>query len=488
MADGWARSTGEVGVATVTFGPALTNALTAVIEAAKSRTPLVLLAANTPNIHDHFQYADIEGFARYAKVPFVRLENAGELSRMLDRAFTLAAADSVPVVVDIPYALLTEETDEASPTIARLRGARIHPDPDAVDDALGALVSAKRPLLIAGRGAVASGAREAILALARAVNAPVMTTLLAKDYFDGEPENLGIHGTLSTPEAIEYQGSADVILSFGASLNNYTTDRFELMADRLVIQSDTDPAAISAYGPADIGIVSDAKALADSLLARLRDAELETKRAAYMDAIAAAPLREAKDRYTSTTGGGTIDMRDATRWLSDALPPGANQVCDLGRFINSTWPHITVDPQRWHIAGAYGAIGLGLPVAAGVAAADRDVPTALYVGDGGAMQGLIELSTAVRHELPLVVMVLNDNCYGAEYLKLEQFGSSAQTSFFEWASFASVAESMGAYGVRATSMEELEPAEQAIREGRLPLLIEVIADPHAVPHATHYTT
>ncbi|GAA4284362.1 thiamine pyrophosphate-binding protein [Brevibacterium daeguense] len=480
MGDGWARATGEVAVVSVTHGPALTNTLTALTEAARSRSGLVLLAGSTPEVNDHFQYVDIEGFARFAGAGFVKVRTPAELLPMLDRAFARAAAESAPVILDIPYGVLRAEIEYRAPRIPTLHGRRLLPDPESVDEVLGLLISAKRPLLVAGRGAVASGAREAILQLARAVNAPVMTTLLAKDFFDGEPENLGIHGTLSTPAAIEYMADVDIVMSFGASLNHHTTDSFALLRDRILIQTDVDPRAISGYGPAHHAVLADARAMAQALLDRLRESELETRRAIYMDVVAAAPHRESKDLYESTTGDGFIDMRDATRWLNSVLPEGSVQVSDVGRFVYSTWPHITVDPARWIYAGAFGSIGLGTATAVGAAAARDDVPTALYVGDGGAMQGIVELGTAVRAGLPLVMMVLNDQCYGAEYLKLKWFGSSPEQSFIDWSSFAEVAKSLGAHAVRATCMAELEPAAEAIRAGRFPLLIEVVADPGKV--------
>lgn len=271
----------------------------------------------------------------------------------------------------------------------------------------------------------------------------------------------------------------DVVLTFGASLNTHTTDGYELLADRVVIQSDVWPQAHGSYGPVDQAIVADAKALAVALLERLRESELEAPRAAYMDRVVEAPYRESKDLYTSTTGDGFIDMRDASSWFSSVLPEGATQVCDVGRFVYSVWPHITVDPERWIYPGATGSIGLGTATAVGAAAAnpDPEAPTGLYVGDGGLMQGLVELNTAVRHDLPLIVLVLNDNCYGAEFPKLGFYGSSGERAFFEWPSFAEVARSLGAHGVRATNMEELEEAAEAIREKKFPLLIEVIADP-----------
>lgn len=475
MGDGWARTTGNVAVVSVTHGPALTNTLTSLIEATKAHTPMVLLTGSTPEVNEHFQYFDIEGFARLAGTEMVKVRRAVDLEAVLDRAFIRAASGQIPVVVDVPYDILSTEVGYRAPRLPEVRDRSRWPDPESVDEALGLLLSAKRPLILAGRGAVISGAREELLELARAINAPVMTSLLAKDYFDGEPENLGLHGTFSTQEAISYMTDVDVVISFGASLNQFTTDNFDLLRDRIVIQIDLNPAALSRFGPATHTVGSDARQMAKALMIRLREADVEVKYAAYMDTVANSS--DCKDQYDSTTGNGYIDMRDASRWLNSVLPPGAQQVCDLGRFMYSTWPHITVDPERWIYMGSFGSIGLGTAAAVGAATARQEVPTALYVGDGGAMQGLVELNTAVRNKLPLIVMVLNDQCYGAEYLKLQISGSSPEPARVSWPSFAEVARGMGAKAVRATSLDDLEGAAEAVRTGQFPLLIEVRVDP-----------
>ena len=114
----------------------------------------------------------------------------------------------------------------------------------------------------------------------------------------------------------------------------------------------------------------------------------------------------------------------------------------------------------------------------GAAAAAGGAPAVVWAGDGGAMQGIVEVSTAVRHRLPLILVVLNDGCYGAEYLKLQSVGSQAETSFVEWPSFAEVARSLGAHGVRVTDSESLAEAVDAVRSAQYPLVVEVVADPH----------
>lgn len=486
MADGWARATGETGLVSVTHGPALSNTLTALIEAVKARTPLVIITGSTPTVTNHFQTLDIAGFARLAGADFIGVPRAGALFESLQNAFIRAAVRQTPVVLDIPYSFLTSEVEYHSPRIPALHHRR-QPDAPAIDEAVGLLLSSKRPLIVAGRGAVVSGARESLLSLSRLANAPVMTTILAKDYFLGEPENLGIHGTYSTPDAIEYMSSADLVIAFGASLNNFTTDNYSLLSSKNVIHVESNPAAFSVYGSATQVVLADAKAMADAMVGRIHEADIAPKRAGHMERVAAMLKNDPDADYTSTTGGGYIDMRDATSWLGSVLPAGSQQVSDVGRFSHSTWRHITVDPARWMYAGAFGSIGLGVAISIGASVASRDRPTVLYVGDGGAMQGFIELSTAVREKVPLVVMVLNDQCYGAEYKKLELFGSSSSQSFNDWPSFADMAGALGAHSVRATTMDELKEAASAIEQEQFPLVIEVIADPNKVYNRPDYS-
>jgi acetolactate synthase-1/2/3 large subunit len=494
MADGWARMTGRPGVATVTFGPALTNTLTALTEAVRAKTPLVLLSGETPASNEHFQYADTEGFARLAGARYERVLTADGLVETMAKAFVHTTSTHQPVLLDIPFPLIGQETEDREPVRAGLPRQAIAPDPEVLDDALGALLGARRPFLLAGLGAVRAGAREAILALARAIGAPVLTSLAAKDLFLGEPDNLGIHGNLSTPAAYEHMGSADVVMSFGASLNNWQTDDYELLKGKHVIQNDIDPDALGKYGPIGLGVVGDARATAQALLDMVREAEMEKDGpSAALNELLARPGREAKDLFRPHTGDGFVDMREAALTLSGAVGVRAQQVSDVGRFSKSVWPHTTVDPSRWAYAGYFGAIGLGLATGIGAAAARADVPTLVWAGDGGAMQGLIEVNTAVRHGLPLIAVVLNDECYGAEYYKLKGVGSRAETSFIPWSSFAAVAQGLGAQSVKVTGREELQAAAERVREATaalaagktaaeagLPLLVEIMVDPHKV--------
>lgn len=489
MAYGYARATRGLGVATVTHGPAVTNTLTAVTEAVRAGTPLVLLTGDTPDVNEFFQYVDIQGFARVAGARYERVKTPDTALATLCKAFTQARLDSRPVVVDIPLSMAGADVAYKEAAWPSFDAQRVAPSPEHVDEALGLVISAKRPLLIAGYGSVLSGATESVLNLARLVDAPVMTSLLGRGQFLGQPENLGIFGTMATSAGTNYIVEADVVLAFGASLNNWQTDTYQLLEGKRVIQVDTDPQALAKYGPVALGIVGDARTAADALVARLHEIDHEPSRPSYLDAIAADESRERRDAFQPTTGGGYVDARQAALQIDRAVPSEARQLTDVGRFTVSVWPHINPEPGCLDYPGYFGSIGLGLPSAVGAAAAQRRVPTVVWAGDGGTMESIAEITTAVRQSLPLIMVVINDHCYGAEYMKLPAAGSKSENAFMTWPSFAQAARGLGANSMLVSTAEELKAAvariESLCAEARQggnpgPLVIEVLADPHAM--------
>lgn len=475
MADGFHRMTGEVGVASVTHGPAVTNCLSAITEAVRARSQVLLIAGDTPNVHHHFQNVDLEGFARFAGAQYLRVRTPDGVATDIAQAFTRIRSENRPLLLDIPYDLLEKPAQYAAPPQPGAAWPAQYPDPDVVDDVLGILLSTRRPLIVAGRGAIKAGAREHLLRLARLLDAPVMTTLLAKDLFAGEPENLGIHGTLSHEVGAAEISRADCVITFGASLNTFTTDDSGLIKDKTVIQCDDRPEAIAHFGPVSIGMVADAALAANALCERLEAAghEQPTGRVA---ALARDIAAHGHASYRSITGNGTVDMRDAMTWLTEVVPPGAQVVTDIGRFCLAAWKHLEVTPGRFTVPGTFGSIGLGVATAVGAAAARRDVPTVCVAGDGGAMMGLLELSTAVRNQLPLVLVVLDDNCYGAEYRKLAEVGLDPGHSEVRWPEFADMGRSLGVHTVAVRSRADFAAVSAGISEGRFPMLVEVKAD------------
>ncbi|MBV6756190.1 thiamine pyrophosphate-binding protein [Rhodococcus opacus] len=477
MADGYHRMSGEVGVASVTHGPAVTNCLTALTEAVRARSEVLLITGGTPDVHHHFQALDLEGFARGAGAQYLRVRRPDDVSADIAQAFVRIRAEGRPLLLDIPYDLLEKSAEYIPAPQPTVECATAVPGPDAVDDVLGILLSSRRPMILAGRGAVRPDARDAILRLARLLDVPVTTSLLAKDLFRGEPENLGIHGNLSSAVAAEEIARADCVIAFGASLNTFTTDGNALLHGKAVIQCDVRADAIGRFGPVSSALIADAGLAARALCDRLEESGYTAPVTGRVEALAEKEAMSGRQLYRSITGGGTVDMRDAMSWLGDVVPAGTQIVTDVGRFSFAAWKHLNVTPGRFTVPGAFGSIGLGIGTAAGAAAARRDVPTVCIAGDGGGMMGILELTTAVRCELPLIVVILNDNCYGAEYRKLADLGLKTVHSEVAWPEFAEVARSLGARAVTVREDKDLVVAADAISGGDFPLLVEIKADP-----------
>lgn len=476
MADGFHRMSDRIGVASVTHGPAVTNCLTALTEAVRARSKVLLLTADTPAVHDHFQYLDLEGFARTAGAQYRRVQRADDIAGDLAQALTLIHAEHRPLLLNIPYDLL--ELDAGSTkrlSIVEPRTGGSLPDADAVDDALGYLLHANRPVVLAGRGAL--GARAEILRLARMIGAPVLTTLLGKDLFSGEPENLGIYGTLSSEVAAKEISRCDCVLAFGASLNSLTTDSRALLRDKVVIQCDIRPDAIGRFGPVDAAVIADSAMIAQAMCDRLEQTDLAAPTRNRVIGLSTEVSATDQEPYRSITRNGAVDVRDAMTWLAEALPAGTRVVSDIGRFSFTAWSALPVTPGRFAVAGTFGSIGLGIATAIGGAAAGTEVPTVCLAGDGGAMMGIAELSTAVRHKLPLIVVILNDRCYGAEYQKLVDLDLDPAHSEVAWPEFESLGEAFGAHAVQVRSEADFAVAATCIQERQFPLVIEIKLDP-----------
>ncbi len=261
MADGWSRATSRVGVASVHQGPGLTNAMTALAEAAKSATPLLLLAGDTPaaalgsnfRVDQHDLVASVGAIAERIHAPETAAADAA-------RALHRAASERRPVVLMLPIDVQAAGAPTDTPLPPRRALPRPPaPAPEAVREAAQLLAGAQRPVLIGGRGAVTADAGAAIATLARRAGALLATSAPAKGLFAGDPFDLGISGGFASPLAAELLMEADVVLAFGARLNPWTTQHGRLFGPgATVVKVDAEPAALGMHRPADLAIVGDA--------------------------------------------------------------------------------------------------------------------------------------------------------------------------------------------------------------------------------------
>lgn len=480
---GYAQRSGGLAFATVTHGPALSNTVTALIEGVKSHSPVVVVAGDTA-------VADLENVQNIPQrevvlasgAGFVQVRSARTASLDLQSAVNQAVAERRPVVLNVPTDLQWLEAEEHT-TVHRPRHQAVAADPDALDDAAGILASARRPIVLAGRGAALSdGGREALVDLATRLDAPLATTVRAKDLFVEEPSAIGIFGTFASEHGADVIDQADTVVAFGASLNKWTTVEGSLLAGKRVVHVDDDPAALGRWTAVSTTVRGDAATVARQLSAMLQEADVPAT--GFASSVGAPQHHGAA---VDDPDAGVVDIRAAAALVDRLFPRGRTAVFDVGRFWYQTMPHIAVPEALAHVhTVSSGSIGLSVPCAIGAAFAAPKDPILVVVGDGGFMLGgLAELNTAVRYGLDLTVLVMNDRAYGAEWVQLEDRDLAPGISGFDWPSFAAVGEALGARGHDVSSLRHLEGAlSEAVRD-RSTHVIDIHLDPSAIPMGAH---
>ncbi|MEM8593044.1 MAG: thiamine pyrophosphate-binding protein [Pseudomonadota bacterium] len=477
---GYAQISGEVGAATVTHGPALTNCVTPLVEGVKGRFPIVLLAGDTPASRpEHHQNVDQRELVKATGAGFEQMRSPATAGADVARAFYRARVERRPIVLNMPVDFMWEPSETgALPMPVFTEEPRGVGQSDVLDEAIGMIASARRPLILAGGGAI--NAREALIKLADRLEAPLAHSLKGKGLFQDHPFNIGFFGTLSSPAAYDVMAQADCIVAFGTSLNFYTTDYGQLMAGKRVIHVDLEPESIGGSRHPEAAIIADAAAAAETIHYWLDEAEIAPS--GFTKDLDPAALRH-YPAPANKTPEGNINYVAALQALNAALPEDRIFVADVGRFMLESWVRIDVpDAQSFIPVTNFTCIGLGLQTALGAAAAAPDRPVVAFCGDGGFMLGgLNELFTAVSQGLDLIVVVANDSAYGAEHIQFAARGMDPSPSHLDWPGFTEVARSMGAQAIKVNSTSTLEEACAAIDTRNGPLLIELVLDPADMP-------
>jgi acetolactate synthase-1/2/3 large subunit len=483
-ASGYAQVTGYLGVATVTHGPALTNTITALVDAVRARVPLLLIAGDTrPDDDQHTQHISQREVVLASGAGFEQMHSPLTLADNLANAIRRAHVERRPIVLDMPANFQWAEAEYVPAPSRSVSDAGVRPSEEALDAALGLIATAKRPVVLAGRGAIDPAARAALVRFAARIGAPVATTLKARDLFRGEPHNLGICGNLAHDVALSTLSAADCVIAFGASLNRFTTAEGWLVDKRRVVQVDDDRQSLGRYVVPDAGVLGDAAMTADEFVALLDQAGIPPT--GFASDELATELEHRIDELPDRSTDQTVDIRTAVRRVEAAVPHDRTVVTDSGRFIHSAWPTIGVeDPRHFVHTANFGSIGLGMGTAIGASVGRPGHPTLLVTGDGGFMLGgLNEFSTAVRHGLDLIVLLLNDGAYGAEHIQFVRRDLDAGMSTFDWPDFGPVADALGGRGFTVRNLAELDRALAHLPHRDRPVLIDVRLDPELVPTA-----
>lgn len=498
MADAYSRVSGKVSVLSVHQGCGLTNATTGIGEAAKSRTPMIVLTGESAASAVGSNFAmDQDGLAESVYAVSERVHSAQTAAADVARAYRTAVNERRTVVLNLPLGVQVQpavagavapvhETEPVRPS--KHGAARVRPTQQSVT-ALAELISeAQRPVFIAGRGA--KHARDAIARLAEHTGALVATSAVVKGLFNGEDFNLGISGGFSSPVTAELISNADLLVGFGCAMNMWTMRHGTLIgADARLVQVDVEDAALGRNRPIDLGVLGDTAETAADVLDHIRVGQPEPRIGyrteanreliAARSAWASEPYSDMSSGTDLSTGAGTqarIDPRTLTIELNSILPAERIVSIDSGNFMGYPSQFLDVpDADGFCFTQAFQAIGLGLGTAIGAALARPDRTPVLGTGDGGFHMAIAELETAVRLRLPLVCIVYNDAAYGAEIHHFNADGSEPDMSTvtFPDTDIAAIARGFGAEGVTVRTVEDLAAVREWVEsDPHTPLVID----------------
>ena len=483
MADGYARVSGRVGIVSVHQGPGLTNTMTGLTEAVKSRTPLLILAGESPAaaINSNFRI-DQPGLVEAVGAASDRVHSAATAADDAQRAYQRAVIERRPVLLNLPIDVQPQPPEETQPRQPPLPALPV-PDPAAESVAALAdlLQNAQRPVILAGRGAVLANAREALERLGAMTGALLATSAPANGLFAGLPYAVGISGGFASPYAETLLPQADVVLVAGASVNMWTSKHGELIGpDARVAQIDVEARGIGRNRPADLAMLGDAAAgarlLADELERRGHRATgwRTPDRAAE---IAAHRWRD--DPYEDASTDEWIDPRTLSIALEDRLPAEKAVAVDSGHFLGYPAMFLSVpDARAWVFPNGFQAVGLGLGNAIGAAIARPDRPTVAAIGDGGAFMALAEIETAARLGLKLLVLIYDDRAYGAEVHHFAPMGHDVSRVQFPDADLAAIARASGAQAATVRRVADLDVVESWLAQAAPgPLVLDAKVNP-----------
>jgi thiamine pyrophosphate-dependent acetolactate synthase large subunit-like protein len=495
MADAYAKATQELTLVSVHSGPGLTNALTGIAEAAKSRTPLLVLTGDVPTgaVKSNF-YVDQAEMVRSVGAVSERIHTPASAREDVLRAVIRALRDRQTVVLSLP----TDVQDapfagKVAPMALPPAPGPLHPDPDSVRQLADALTRAERPLVLAGRGAVLAGAEAALMSLAERTGALLATSICGHGLFAGNPWSVGISGGFASPAADELISESDLILAFGASLTHWTTKRGKLIAPGAVVaQIDVEAGKLGYQMPVHFAVQADARVAAQAILAEL-DKRGSDPRVGRRNAETRRRIEEGDNHnapYQDTSTARFIDPRTLSKAVDALLPKERAVASDSGHFCGWVPRFLRVPNAKAScLSHSFQSVGLGLASAIGLGLANPGLLAVLGAGDGGFLMSLADLETAMRLKLRLCILIYNDSSYAAEVHLYRRRGYSIDIVQFPETDFAAIARGHGARAATVKTLADLEPVRAWVREGALGVfVIDARIDPdlEADWHAEHF--
>ena len=488
MADGYARASGKTGVCLVTSGPGATNTVTGIATAYMDSIPIVVFSGQVPTLmigNDAFQEADIVGITRPCTKHNYLVKHAKDMPRIIKEAFFIASTGRPgPVLVDIPKDVLTSSAEYHLPKEVKLRG--YHPTYEGhqrqVENAIRMLLEKERPVIYAGGGVILADSSPLLKEFSHILGVPVTNTLMGLGGFPGTDRlslgMLGMHGTFRANMAIS---NCDVILGIGARFDDRVTGKIDEFAPGAkIIHVDIDPTSIQKNVPVNIPIVGDLK---DVLRKMIRLVKGTKEAARYRKKI--APWRDQIEKWKSThplaykQGKGKIKPQYVVEQIYRITKGDAIIATEVGQNQMFAAQYYQYDkPRTFLSSGGLGTMGYGFPAAIGAQVAMPDKLVVDIAGDGSIQMNIQEIATAVQHNLPVKVAIINNGFLGMvrqwQELFFEERYSHTTMDFAP--DFVKLAEAYGAVGIKVEDPKEVEGAVEEAISIKRPVIIDFRVD------------
>ncbi|SFZ82789.1 acetolactate synthase, large subunit [Devosia enhydra] len=493
MAEGYARSTGKVGVVLVTSGPGATNVVTPLTDALMDSIPIVVISAQVPTAligSDAFQECDTVGITRSCTKHNYLVKSVNDLPRVLHEAFHIARSGRPgPVLVDIPkdvqFAMGTYLTaDEIGTSRHKSYNPPSQGDSGAIAAAVDLMLKARRPIFYTGGGVVNSGpeASETLRELAELTGFPVTSTLMGLGSFPGShPQWMGMLGMHGTYEANMAMHDCDLMINIGARFDDRITGRLDAFSPNSVkIHVDIDPSSINKNVRIDLPIIGDCGLVLEEMVRIWRSKTNEPRTEAlapWWEEIAGWRKRNSLGFRNSDT---TIKPQHAIQRLYEATKGREVFITtEVGQHQMWAAQHFHFEqPNRWMTSGGLGTMGYGLPAAVGVQVAHPDAVVIDIAGEASVQMTMQELSTAVQYRLPIKIFILNNERMGMvrqwqDLLHGSRYAHSYSESLPD---FVKLAEAYGAKGIRCDDPAELDAAIAAMLDHDGPVVFDVLVE------------
>jgi acetolactate synthase I/II/III large subunit len=489
-AEGYARSTGKVGVVLVTSGPGATNAVTGLTDALMDSVPVVCLTGQVPTHligNDAFQEADTTGITRPCTKHNYLVKDINDLARILHEAFYVASTGRPgPVVVDLPKDVLVASGTYRAPDTVQHKTYRPQtvPDPERIKEAVALIVAAKRPLFYGGGGIVNSGERAwtAFRELVRLSQFPCTLTLMGLGALPASDRQflgmVGMHGTYESNLAMH---GCDLMIAVGSRFDDRVTGRLNAFSPHSKkIHIDIDPSSINKNLRVDLPLVGDAGLTLEAIVAALKAKRWKPDREALAPWWKEIEGWRARNCLAYAKNGKVIKPQYAIERLYHATRGREVYITtEVGQ--HQMWAAQFFkfeEPRHWMTSGGLGTMGYGLPAAMGVQIAHPGALVVDIAGEASILMNIQEMSTLCQYRLPVKAFILNNEYMGMvrQWQELMHGGRYSESYTASLPDFVKLADAFGAVGLRATKPEEVDPVIKEMLAVDRPVIVDVVVD------------